>query len=150
MLRDYLSLIACLMLFGCAEPTGLVPHSITVQTDRTEYLPVQMIVVTTLNQSGLVIYDDHCGGETQGFEFLQRWNGSYGEGRMCMDSWSSLANPGVAIPSGTLHSDTFYVNNQSYTGTWRVNLALRNSKGELLPESLRISNAFRVLGNWTP
>jgi hypothetical protein len=149
MSRQNALLVACFLVFGCADSAGPALDSIAIQTDRVEYEPVQLIIVTTTNRSGSTVYDDHCSGGTEGYELLRRWNGSYGAGRACTDA-TSRTNPGVAIPSGTVHSDTFHVNGQSYTGTWRVNLALRMGNGALISEALRVSNTFHVRGNWVP
>jgi hypothetical protein len=124
---------------------------VTTRTDGSEYRPGQVIIVTTVNRSDGVVYDDHCGGEVQGFELLGEWNASYGVGRGCLDvdpaDWRARSIP---IPRGSLHADTFHVNGLAYTGTWRVRLDLRDAGGELLPDSRSVSNTFHVKGAWSP
>jgi hypothetical protein len=115
------------------------------------YVPVEPIIVTTVNQSGRTIYDDHCGGGVQGYELLRRWDASFGVSRACL--WRDGSGPrsyGVAIPAGASHVDTLHVNSEAYTGTWRVELYLRDANGARLPLGDRVSNTFRVQGRWTP
>jgi hypothetical protein len=107
---------------------------------------MDMIVVTTRNESAAVIYDDHCGGEVQGFEYLGYWNASYGVGRGCSFVESErLPEHQIAIPPGTEHVDVFHVNGHAYAGTWRVELLLRDAAGNELPLRRRVSNTFRVV-----
>lgn len=143
----------CAAVCACADSSG--PQSaageIAIRTDRTEYEPNQLIIVRTTNRSGRLVYDDHCGGEVQGFEFLKKWNASYGAARGCFNfdpgEWQRRS---IAIPNGSVHVDTFHVNGRAYTGTWRVQLYFRDEVGELLPENQSVSNAFRVNGTWSP
>lgn len=118
---------------------------LSIRTERSEYRPLEWIVVTTRNVAGTPVYDDHCGGEVQGLEFLGRWNASYGTGRACLwpdpAKWRSYS---VVIPPGAVHVDSFHVNGRAYAGTWRVELRLRDESGALLPEEQRVSNTFRV------
>ncbi len=138
--------LACLALAACHAPSG--PNdatvSLTMFTDRMEYRPLDQIIVTTTNQGGGVVYDDHYTGGVQGFEYLGRWNGSYGESRACVDFGGAQRAFGIPIPVGTTHVDTFHVNSQSYAGTWRVELGLRDETGALVAEDRRISNTFHV------
>ncbi len=120
-----------------------------VRADRESYRPLDMVVVTTTNRSRRTVYDDHCGGEVQGFEYLGEWNASYGMGRGC--DWPDPAawrTHSVAIPPGATHVDTLHVNGRAYTGTWRVVLTLRDTAGAPLPEGRGISNTFRVRSGW--
>ena len=137
---------AAALAAGCHTPAGGDGVMFRVETDRREYVPGDAVVVTTRNLSTLVAYDDHCGGEMQGYEFLGRWNASYGMGRACFEG--SPRRSRVPIAPGAAHVDTFYVNAYAYRGTWRVELALVDGTGRLLPE--RASNTFRVQADQAP
>ena len=149
-MRPYpLLALLSLALLGCRDGTapafslGLV----SVQAARTEYRPMDFVVVTTTNRSNQVVYDDHCGGEMQGFEYLGRWNGSFGSGRACAEvgTGQPMDHHLVAIPPGATHVDELPVNDRAYAGTWRVELLLRDAAGRLLPERARITDTFRVV-----
>jgi len=148
-MRPYAALaLLPLALLGCRDGTApaLALGLVNVQAARTEYRPMDLVVVTTTNRSDQVVYDDHCGGELQGFEFLGRWNGSYGAARACADvETEQLTNHRVAIPPGATHVDEFHVNGQAYAGSWRVELLLSDAAGRLLPQSARVTNTFRVV-----
>lgn len=145
--------LACVAALGCGDTSGpQVEHGqVVIRTGATTYQPVQLVVVTTTNLSGHTIYDDHCGGEVQGYEFLHRWNASYGAARACVDvdarDWRAHS---AAIPGNSIHVDTFHVNSRAYSGTWRVRLDLWNEIGMPLPEAQSTSNTFQVHGTWSP
>ena len=147
--------LAALLLAACGDATGpasLVGPAVTVRTERTAYRPMDLVTITTTNNSSRTVWDDHCGGELQGLEYLGRWNGSYGSGRACVDlrgadDWRARAIP---IPPGGTHVDVLHVNGSAYTGTWRAELLLRDDAGRLLPSLRRTSNTFRVTGDWSP
>jgi len=148
--------VACMIIaagaLACGDAAGPeFGQEITIQTNSSDYEPGQLIIVTTTNRSDHVVYDDHCGGEVQGFEFLGRWNASYGAMRACylFDRAGAHALE-VPIPGGSTHADTFHVNGQAYSGTWRVRLYLRGENGVSIPESQAVSNTFRVGGTWSP
>jgi hypothetical protein len=148
----------CFAALGCrgsSGPGSLPPAapgaSVRILTDRTEYRPTERVIVTTTNLTGRAVFDDHCGGEVQGFEYLQRWNASYGMGRGCLSrdpgGWRQRSVP---IAAGGTHVDTMHINGQAYSGTWRVQLLLLDEAGEPLADAHRVSNTFRVRGGWTP
>lgn len=151
--RTFVVLTLALAATACRDATGIggEPGNVTIQTDRADYRPMELIVVTTINRSGRTVYDDHCGGEVQGFEYLNRWNASYGAGRGCVDhdprNWRLHSAP---IRDRATHVDTLHVNGQAYSGTWRVQLYLRDEAGDPLPEDQRTSNTFHVVGTWLP
>ena len=132
------------------EP-AVADGTVGIRVDRAQYRPADPVIVTITNRSGRTIYDDHCGGEVQGYEYLQRWNGSYGMRRLC----SALElpyprTPIIAIPHGATARDTLFVGSTAYTGTWRVMLELRDEANAALPEDQSVSNTFRVQGLWAP
>lgn len=137
---------------GCTESTKPADRLIEVLSDRQSYRaqPPELVVITTRAAIADTIFDDHCGGELQGFEYLGRWNGSYGGGRVCLRGQPIAGRDRIPIPPGTVHMDTFHVNDRAYTGTWRVELNLRDRDGVLFPLEQRISNTFRIEGTWTP
>ena len=142
-LASILALIVAVACRGAASPEGSA--SLSIRTDRSEYRRLDRIVVTTTNETGEVVYDDHCTGEVQGFELLDRWNASYGMAREC--SWpdaSRWRDYSVEIPAGTAHVDTFHVSGVAYTGTWRIELGLRDAAGRTLSAKRRVSNTFTV------
>ncbi len=146
-------LLACAAAAGCrgAAESGVPDGRVGVRVDRGSYRPLDMVVVTTTNRSPRTVYDDHCGGGIEGFEYLKRWNGSFGAGRGCTEpgeggGWAH----DVAIAPGAAHRDTLFVSAQAYTGTWRAALSLRDGAGALLPEPERTSGTFRVQGAWAP
>jgi hypothetical protein len=152
MQRHVLIVLACAISAcgGTGEPSA-PGGPISVRTDRSDYRPLDVVLVATTNRTGRTLYDDHCGGEVQGFEYLGRWNGSYGSARACLalDADDRRASR-VAIPPGATHLDTMYVNGRAYTGTWRVALDLLDEDGAPLPEERRVSEPFRVHGDWRP
>jgi hypothetical protein len=145
-MRRVLIALVSLVTVACGDGgAGPGSQSVAVRTERAEYRPGNLVVVTTTNRSGRTIYDDHCGGEVQGYEYLEEWDANFGAARVC---WEPV--PAVAIPPGTAHVDTLGVNGQAYTGTWRVELRLLDDAGAPLPEAQRVSNTFRVRGTWAP
>jgi hypothetical protein len=124
---------------------------VRVRADRSSYRQLDPVVVTTTNRSARTVYDHHCGGGVEGYEYLRRWNGSYGMSRACVDfggdGWRAHS---VAIAPGGAHRDTLFVSGLAYTGTWRVQLRLLDEAGALLPEPERTSATFRVRGSWAP
>lgn len=135
---------------GCTESTKPTDRLIDVSTDRINYRPYDRIVVSTRVATADTTFDDHCGGGVEGFEYLGTWNGSFGGGRTCLRGQPVAGRDRIPIPPGTVHMDTFYVNERAYTGTWRVELWLRDRAGVLFPLEQRVSNTFRVEGTWTP
>src|SRR5215207_297373 len=101
MQRFIIPAVACLSALGCATAPEDASPPVTVRTQHTAYRPVELVVITTTNPTGATVYDDHCGGEVQGYEFLKRWNASYGVAGGCRDidatDWRSRS---VAIPPG--------------------------------------------------
>jgi len=158
MQRRIVVALACVVACACDDTSSpeqepgaqLEDGDVIIVTDATTYQPTESIVVTSTNLSEHTIYDYHCGGEVQGYEFLNRWNASYGMARGCMDTTGGWLAHSVAIPSNSTHVDVFRVNSRAYTGTWRVRLHLLNDKGRPLPEELSISNTFQVQGTWSP
>jgi hypothetical protein len=126
---------------------------LTILTDKTEYQRNQKVVVTIRNGTDHVLYDDTCTGEVQGFEMSGKWN-SNGDSRGC-GAFTVAPPPGwkypdwrsrsVAIQPDGVHVETFRITQAAYPGTGRVELWLRNEKGELLREDQRISNHFMVV-----
>lgn len=147
------ALALALAFLGCRDAAGpeVADGTVGIRTERTAYRPLDPVYVRTTNRTARTVYDDHCAGGLEGFEFLHEWNGSYGFGRACLwpepDAWRTHS---VAIPPGATHVDTLYVNGQAYSGTWRVALSLRDGAGDALPAAQRVSNTFRVRGGWTP
>ncbi len=137
---------------ACTELTDPDDRPTVIVTDRLEYRPRPWtsVIVTTRTATADTIFDNHCDGGTEGFEYLGRWNGSYGAGRFCDRSQPTLGRDRIPIPPGTVHVDTFFVHETQYTGTWRVQLHLHDYTGALLPIEERISNTFHVEGTWTP
>jgi hypothetical protein len=144
--------VACVSLFSCHEASAPwnTEGLLTIITDRTDYQRNQQLLVRIKNGTDRIIYDDRCGGEVQGFEYIGKWNASYGASRSC----GSTGNPplplpdwrasSIAIQPGDTYIDTFPINGAAYPGTWRVELALRDKNGELLRLDQRISNLFLV------
>ena len=141
--------VALVALSACGEvarPVDVPLSSLQVRTDRTEYRPLELIFVTTTNQTARPIYDDHCAGAVQGSQSPRQWSASYGtvRGGCYWPEESRWREYSVVIPPGAVHVDTFHVNSLAYAGTWRVELRLRDDAGKVLSESQRISNTFRV------
>ncbi len=147
--------IGCAAAFAChqtVEPSK-TDGLLTILTDQTEYQRNQKVVVTIRNGTDHVLYDDTCAGEVQGFEMAGKWNASYGDMRSC-GIFSDGPPPGwkppdwrsrsVAIQPDGVRDETILLNQAAHPGTWRVELWLRNEKGELLREDQRISNLFMV------
>lgn len=147
--------VACASLLSCHETSAPwnTDGLLTVITDRTEYQRNQKLLVTIRNGTDRLIYDDQCGGEVQGFEYIGKWNASYGESRSCgavsLGSGSAVTgsdwkSSSIAIQPGDTYVDTFVINGAAYPGTWRVELSLRDENGQLLRLDQRISNLFVV------
>ena len=127
------------------EVGGTIDVSIT--TERSAYKAGDILLVRTTNRGTGMLYDDHCGGAVEGFEFLKEWNGSYGVSRICnkmipRDN-SDMVHP---IPPGTTHVDTLHVSAFAYTGTWRARLSILDGRRQPLPDSLRVTDTFQVAG----
>lgn len=132
-----------LLLVGCGEGLGPFARAAVV-TDLKEYRRGESITVTTLDRSGDDIYDNHCAGVVEGFDYLGYWNGSYGSGRACLPN--ELGDSHLKrIAPGEVHVDYFYVNSMAYEGSWRVQLELQTAGGRRLPLESRVSNTFRVI-----
>jgi hypothetical protein len=143
-----------LAALGCHDTTAPAAgdRRVTVRTDHIVYRPLELVVVTTVNRTGAVVYDDHCGGEVEGYEFLKQWNASYGMARIGFDfdTTTDWRLHSIAIPVGAAHVDTMFVNDRAYTGTWRVTLYLRDESGTALAQDQRTSNTFHVNDTWIP
>ena len=145
--------IASLKTDDVVEPSK-TDGLLTIITDRTRYERNQHVIVTVENGTNHVLYDDHCAGELQGFGTSAKWNASDGVSRGCgaftmapppgwkMPGWRERS---VAIQPDGAHVDSFLVGQSAYPGTWRVELWLRNERGQLLREDQRISNLFKVV-----
>ena len=146
---------ACASLFSCHETSAPwnTDGLLTIITDQTEYQRSQKLLVTIRNGTDRLIYDDKCGGEVQGFEYVGKWNGSFGDSHSCglallasssVQSGSEWRSSSIAIQPGGSYTDSFVINSAAYPGTWRVELSLRDENGEPLRLDQRISNLFRV------
>jgi hypothetical protein len=146
-----LTIVLTVAAVGCHDAAAPRDEPLAIRTDRLEYRAGEPVVVTTTNRTGRTVYDDHCGGEVQGYELVKEWNGSFGFTRYCIfpdpAAWRTYS---VAIPDGATHVDTLSGNVDEYSGTWRVQLALRDETGAALPEARRTSNTYRIRGTWTP
>ena len=127
------------------EVSGTIDFAIT--TERSAYKAGDVLLGRTTNRGTQTLYDDHCGGEVQGFEFLKEWNGSYGVSRSCnkmipRDN-SDMIHP---IVPGTTHVDTLHVSGFAYTGTWRVRLWILDGRRQPVADSLSVTSPFQVTG----
>ncbi len=148
MLRRLFCLSLSLASLACREATApLVRHSLPeILTDRADYQPGDVVIITVRNDTEQDFYDDHCSGSVEGFYHpVGGWNGSFGMARICLwpdpAAWRSYSR---RIAPQTTHRDTMWVNSSAYEGDWRVHLRLRDSVGTILPESASVSNTFRV------
>jgi hypothetical protein len=117
-------------------------HVITAQEN---YQPKERVVVRIENGRPEPIVNDKCGGELVGLHPDLGWNATLGEVRFCLAGPEAERRPpGRVIAPGATASDTFFVSSCAYSGRWRIELALRDLEGELLPLEERVSNHFQV------
>jgi hypothetical protein len=130
------------------DATGPSGGTVEIRTLHNTYRPLDLVIVHVTNRLQEPIFNDLCGGEIEGRGFPELgWNGSYGTGRVCM--FDPEPQP-IRIDPGETIRDSLHVNHVSYVGEWRFNLLLRDAQGAVLPEHLRVSNTFLVLGYWHP
>lgn len=142
------------LVVGCGtEPAAPLPP-----VDET-LLPIEVVALAQVahpndpvvarisNGSNEVVYENLCGGQLEGFGFIPgEWNGSYGFARVCLYDRGEHGTPGLrGIQPGASVLDTFYVNDQSYAGSWRFNFDLEDRDGDLLPLEHRVSQPFEVV-----
>jgi hypothetical protein len=109
--------------------------------------PNDPVMARISNRSSEVVYENLCDGGLEGFGFIPgKWNGSYGFGRACIYDLREERTPSLRpIQPGASVLDTFYVNAQSYAGSWRFNFDLQDRDSDLLPLERRVSQSFAVV-----